>query len=147
MYLKICNSSENVSTRMLWKIRFVLFLIISFIYIYIYIIIVDVVHSSCYYEHLPKYPMDFYYTYDETCLFGCCEPFDPEDQKPCCDPTGVIVGIAIGFIILCIVLAVCFRIMRRNTSKYYLTCSHVVLRVLVFSATFNNNSVISWRQD
>ena len=37
MYLKICNSSENVSTRMLWKIRFVLFLIISFIYIYIYI--------------------------------------------------------------------------------------------------------------
>ena len=34
MYLKICNSSENVSTRMLWKICFVLFLIISYIYIY-----------------------------------------------------------------------------------------------------------------
>ena len=31
MYLKICNSSENVSTRMLWKIRLVLFLLISFI--------------------------------------------------------------------------------------------------------------------
>ena len=38
LYLKICNSSENVSTRMLWKIRFVLFLIISFIYIYIYML-------------------------------------------------------------------------------------------------------------
>jgi hypothetical protein len=37
LYLKISNSSENVSTRMLWKIHFVLFLIISFIYIYIYI--------------------------------------------------------------------------------------------------------------
>ena len=33
MYLKICNSSENVSTRMLWKICFFLFLLI-----YIYII-------------------------------------------------------------------------------------------------------------
>jgi hypothetical protein len=31
LYLKICNSSENVSTRMLWKIRLVLFLLISFI--------------------------------------------------------------------------------------------------------------------
>jgi hypothetical protein len=35
LYLQICNSSEHV--RMLWTIRFVLFLIISFIYIYIYI--------------------------------------------------------------------------------------------------------------
>ena len=31
MYLKICNSSENISTRMLWKICLVLFLLISFI--------------------------------------------------------------------------------------------------------------------
>jgi hypothetical protein len=31
LYLKICNSSENVSTRRLWKIRLVLFLLISFI--------------------------------------------------------------------------------------------------------------------
>ena len=33
MYLKICNSSENVSTRMLWKICFVLFFT-NFFYIY-----------------------------------------------------------------------------------------------------------------
>ena len=33
LYLKICNSSENVSTRMLWKIRFVLFFT-NFFYIY-----------------------------------------------------------------------------------------------------------------
>ena len=35
MYLKICNSSGNVSTRMLWKILLVLFSLISFIYIYV----------------------------------------------------------------------------------------------------------------
>ena len=91
--------------------------------------------------------MHFYNTYYEPCLAGCCEPLDPGDQKLCCDPTGVISGIAIGAIILFFVLVVCLRIMRQNASKYCLTCSHVVLRVLVFSATFNNNSVISWRQD
>ena len=40
------NSSENVSTRMLWKIRFVLLLLISFIYIYsiIYIYIYSIIY-------------------------------------------------------------------------------------------------------
>jgi hypothetical protein len=42
LYLKICNSSENVSTRMLSSCSF--FLLISFIYIYIYI--ADVVEWS-----------------------------------------------------------------------------------------------------
>ena len=35
MYLKVCNSSGNVSTRMLWKILLVLVSLISFIYIYV----------------------------------------------------------------------------------------------------------------
>ena len=91
--------------------------------------------------------MDFYYTYYEPCLAGCCEPLDPGDQKLCCDPTGVICGITIGFIFIFFGLVVCIRKMGQNASKYCLTCSHVVLRVLLLSATFNNNSVISWRQD
>ena len=81
------------------------------------------------------------------CLAGCCEPSDPGEKITCCDPTAVIFGIVVGvasFIIA--VLKLCLWFMKRFASKYHLTCSHVVFWVMVFNATFNNNSVISWGQ-
>jgi len=103
-----------------------------------------VVHS-CYYE---TYYKGIHITIYESCLAGCCEPSVLGAQKPCCDDTGVTVGIGIGvvgFIIVCVALIVYYRRRKRNANKYYLTCSRAMFRVMVFNATFNNDSVILWR--
>ena len=101
---------------------------------------------SCYYE---TYYRGTYITNYESCLAGCCEPSVPGAQKPCCDDTGVIVGICIGvvgFIIVCVAVILYYRRRKRNASKYYLTCSLAMFRVMVLNATFNNDSVILWRK-
>ena len=54
-----------------------------------------VVHAS-YYE---TYNKGVYYRHYEYCSAGCCEPSVPGNQKPCCDATGVTVGIAIGLLV------------------------------------------------
>ena len=104
-----------------------------------------VVHS-CYYETYDIYT-DVYYTHYEYCIAGCCDPDVPGDQIPCCDATGTIIGTVLGILVLiAIIIKICTRLILSAVCKCHITCSHVVLRVLVFNATFSNISVISWRQ-